>query len=142
MSGYSTGHITIFLAAICPQISSCTESTPQQNARPMVGVLSIGNHEGESFQECSLDEPWYCFRSEEPPCAFNALDEARSIVGAALEKAGIATVGSGDFGVELTGFKVDTKGSGHMGAYSCEITAISIQSIREVEFHPPDTNPL
>jgi len=120
------------------QAQSHDKTQAQPPERWMIGVLSIGAHEGESFQECQLDEPWYCFESETPPCAFRASDETRRQVSAAMKRAGIPYDGGGTFGVVLFGTRANAGGAGHMSAYDCEITAVTVKSIREVLSEPPD----
>ena len=127
--------LTAFLLDGCGGQTSDRDVNSREHR--MVGVLNIGAHEGEEFQECPLEEPWRCFASASPPCAFQASDNAGHQVRAALEGAGILSEGAGTFGVVLLGTRVSNVGAGHLGAYDCEITAHSIQDIREVSALPP-----
>lgn len=130
---------TVMLSA-CDERSSSRQSPMAAAAggRLMVGVLTLGAREGQSFQECPLDEPWNCSRSDAPECNFRSDGRASAVVGAAVAKAGLAGEGFGTFGVRLIGVRVEGAGYGHMSAYRCEVVAHDVRSIAEVPSVPPE----
>ena len=103
----------------------------------MVGVLSLGASEGQSFRECPLKEPWHCFLSKAPECNFVASGKAVEPIEVAVRKAGLEVRGAGTFGAELIGVRINGKNFGHLDAYNCEVTAYQVRSMRQVPSLPP-----
>lgn len=106
--------------------------------RLIVGVLTLGAHEGQSFQECPLGEPWNCFKSTAPPCDFRSVGKATSAIRAAIEKAGIEGHGFITFGIQFIGVTAEGSEFGPMGEYPCEVVAHDVRSIEEVPSDPPE----
>ena len=104
----------------------------------MVGVLTLGAREGQSFHECQLQEPWNCFRSAEPECNFVAVDKVATRLRSIFAEAGVEHQGFATFGIKFVGTRVSGASFGHMGMYPCEVTAHELRSIEEVPSQPPD----
>ena len=141
MFGFSRAIVTAVFGAW--MLIGCHDGSPtsassgkvRNDIRQITGVLTLYN-EGESFRECSLEEPWNCDAQRKAECGFAATPEGSRLIKAAVEKAD-ASQGFATFGVVMTGVLVPQVSSGHLSRYNCEYRARSVIKVYEVPSAPP-----
>lgn len=129
----------IILLGACDESPSTAVSsrlaTAKGHDRKITGVLTV-YMEGESFRECSLQEPWYCDGEGKPECGFDATPAGDRVINAAIDKAG-AREGFATFGVVMIGSRADGFPSGHLSVFDCEYRARAVLEVHDVPALPP-----